>query len=218
MTGLRRSQLARTGDYSQNPRQGRDECHGDFTPTDGQSIIRAATANEGNGTIMKPDDIVKSWSANDLRRWPVQCLRDVAIPEPSKSFLVEVGLTVYSDVGFQFHPLVGDPPRLAGRPHLRSIGRMFEAALVCLDEQADGHVILVDPSLRYLNSRVDRFAACLILYLQLRAIAQRSRPTEIPKEFAARFERDLLNVDPTIFSDPENFWAVIVWEMKQGLG
>jgi hypothetical protein len=166
---------------------------------------------------MKPDDIVKSWSANDLRRWPVQCLRDVAIPEPSKSFLVEVGLPVYSDVGFQFHPLVGDPPRLAGRPHLRSIGRMFEPGLVCLDEQADGCVVIADPSLRYLNSRVDRFAACLILYLQHRAIGRRSRPAEY-EELDARFERDLLNVDPTVFNDPENFWAVIVWEMKQGLG
>ena len=167
---------------------------------------------------MKPDDILNSWSANDLRRWPVQCLRDVAIPEPSKSFLVEVGLPDYSDVGFQFHPLVGDPPRLAGRPHLRSIGHMQESALVCLDEEADGRVMIVDPSLRYLNSSVERFAACLILYLQYRAIAQRSRPAEIPKEFDARLERDLLNADPTVFNDPENVWAVIVWEMKQGLG
>ena len=166
---------------------------------------------------MKPDDIVKSWNATDLRRWPAQCLRDVAIPEPSKSFLVEVGLPAYRDVGFQFHPLVGDPPRLAGRPHLRSIGHMYESALVCLDEQADGCVMIVDPSLRYLNSRVDRFAACLILYLQHRAIAQRSRPAEY-EELHARFERDLLNVDPTVFNDRENVWAVIVWEMKQGLG
>lgn len=88
-------------------------------------MIRAATANECNGTTMKPGNIVKSWSASDLRRWPVQCLRDVAIPEPSKSFLVEVGLPAYRDIGFQFHPLVGDPTRLAGRPHLRSIGHMY---------------------------------------------------------------------------------------------
>jgi hypothetical protein len=129
---------------------------------------------------MKLDDIVKSWSANDLRCWPEQCLRDVAIPEPSKSFLVEVGLPAYRDVGFEFDPLVGDPPRLAGRPHLRSIGRMYEFALVCLDEQADGCVISVDPALRdldrYLNSSVERFAACLILFLQHRLIARRSTP------------------------------------------
>jgi SUKH-4 immunity protein len=170
---------------------------------------------------MKPDDIVKSWSPNDRRRWPAQCLRDVAIPEPSKSFLVEVGLPAYRDVGFQFDPLVGDPPKLVGRPHLRSIGLMYESALVCLDEQADGCVINVDPELRdldrYINSSVDRFAASLILYLQHRSTGQRSTPAEY-EDLVARLEGDSLNVDPTVFHDPENFWAVIVWEMKEGLG
>jgi len=169
---------------------------------------------------MKPEDIVKAWRDNDLRRWPAQCLRDVAIPEPSKSFLIDVGLPAFRHTEFQLDLFVGDPSRVAGRPHLRGIGLMNKSALVCLDEQADGCVITVDLTLqdldRYFNSSVDRFAACIILYLQWLSIAERLKPGERP-ELDAQFERDLVNVDPTVLNDPENFWAIIVWEIKEGL-
>jgi hypothetical protein len=170
---------------------------------------------------MKPEDIVKAWSGNDLRRCSAQYLRDVAIPEPCKSFLIEVGLPACNDIGFQFDPLVGGPlSRVAGRPHLRGIGLMNEFRLVCLDELADGRVIGVDPALqdldRYLNSSVDRFAAFIILYLQWLSMADRLAPGE-RAELDAQFERDLTDVDSTVFSDPENYWAIIVWEIKEGI-
>jgi len=169
---------------------------------------------------MKPEDIVKAWSGKDLRRWSAQYLRDVAIPEPSKSFLIEVGLPACTDIGFKFDPLVGDPPRVAGRPHLPGIGLMNEFDLVCLDELADGRVIAVAPALqeldRSINTSVDRFAACIVLYLQWLSIADRLTPRE-RAELDAQFDRDLTHMDPTVFSDPENFWAITVWEIKEGL-
>jgi hypothetical protein len=168
---------------------------------------------------MNRDDIVKSWGAYNLKCWPEQCLRDVAIPEPSRSFLVNVGLPAFKDVGFQFDPLVGGPPRLAGRPWFRSISLMYEGHLVCLNEEADGSVVSIDPELqdlgRYINSSVERFAECLVLYLQFRGTGQVATEAEF-RELGAQFERDLLKADATVFSNPENFCAVLVWELKQG--
>ena len=144
--------------------------------------------------------------------------------------MVNVGLPVFKDEYFQFDPLVGDPPKLAGRPQYRTIGLMSEFTPICLDEQANGSVMSMDTEMlelakhinpsaldRYINSNVERFAECLILFVQFRRTMRLVTEAEFSRT-VPQFEKDLLEVDPTVFNDPENLWAVLVWEMKEGLG
>jgi len=178
---------------------------------------------------MERDEIVSFWGQDNLRRWPEQCLRDLEIPQPSKSYLINVGLPAFKDEHIQFDPLVGSPPRLAGRPQFRTIGLMSEFAPICLDERSDGSVMFmgtemlelskhINPSADgYINSSVERFAECLILFVQFRRTVRLAKEAEFSK-LEKQFERDLLKADPSVFSDPENLWAVTVWEMKEGLG
>jgi hypothetical protein len=95
-----------------------------------------------------------------------------------------------------------------------------------LDERSDGSVMFmgtemlelskhINPSADgYINSSVERFAECLILFVQFRRTVRLAKEAEFSK-LEKQFERDLLKVDPSVFSDPENLWAVTVWEMKE---
>lgn len=179
---------------------------------------------------MERDEIARFWGQENLRRWPEPCVRELRIPESSKSYLVQVGLPAFQDDHFQFDPLVGDLPRLAGRPQFRTVGLMSEFVPICLDEQANGSVMSMDTEMleltkttnpsaldRYINSSVERFAECLILFLRLRRTVRVATEAEFAT-MLPQFEMDLLKVDPTVFGSPENLWAVIVWEMKEGLG
>jgi hypothetical protein len=193
-------------------------------------MTRMAVDYGNNGTIMERHEIVSFWGQDNLRCWPEQCLRDLEIPQSSKSYLINVGLPAFKDEHFQFDPLVGNPPKLSGRPQFRTIGVMSEFIPICLDERLNGCVMSMDTEMlelakhinpsaldRYINSNVERFAECLILFVQLRRTGRLAKDADFSK-LAKQFERDLLKVDPTVFNDPENLWAVTVWEMKEGLG
>jgi len=179
---------------------------------------------------MERAEIVSFWGHDNLRRWPEQCLRDLEIPHSSKSYLINVGLPAFKDEHFQFDPLVGNPPRLAGRPQFRTIGLMSEFTPICLDPRSDGCVMSMDTEMlelakhinpsaldRHINSNVECFAECLILFVQFRRTARLATEAVFSKLMAG-LERDLLKVDPAVFDDPENLWAITVWEMKEGLG
>ena len=119
---------------------------------------------------------------------------------------------------YEFNPHVGDLPRLAERPEYRHIGFLYELCPVCLSELAHGCVLFIDGDRmsRYLNATVEQFAESLIIYLRHRRSARLGSTTECAK-LVEQFRGDMLKVDPTVFSDPENFWAVIVEEMEYEL-
>ena len=56
----------------------------------------------------------------------------------------------------------------------------------------------------------------LIIYLQFRATTTNATEAEF-SELEAQFERDLLEVDRTVFSDPDNFWDMIVEDLEYQL-
>jgi len=183
----------------------------------GSPLSAVPSGFKKSGTLMTRDEFIEFWGNSNLRRWPQHCLRDVAIPESSKSFLVEVGLPAFEDFCIEFDPHVGDLPRLPDRPEYRQIGFLYELVPICLNELANGCVFSIDggPSSmsRYLNASVEQFAECLIVYVCLRRNSRLETTTESTK-LEEQFERDMLKVDPTVFHDPDNFWAVIVEEMK----
>jgi hypothetical protein len=117
---------------------------------------------------MTRKEIVRFWGADNLRRWTSDDLRDVAISELSKSFLIEVGLP-YREHGWtmRFDDGARRLPRLAGKPSYCRIG--FDYVLpICLDERRHGCVVLVEEEIgrteRFINSNVELFGECLVYY------------------------------------------------------
>jgi len=86
---------------------------------------------------MQPEQIIKFWGKDKLKRFPEANLRDVLIPAPSncKSFLTDVGLPIGVDWTMRFCAEGDQLPRLPNRSHYRRIG--FDAVVpICLDEPA----------------------------------------------------------------------------------
>jgi hypothetical protein len=147
-------------------------------------------------------EMMALWGRDGLRRRPEWALREVAIPAPSKRLLTEFGLPAFW--GGCFLADVGDDlPRLnAERPHLRvlrttplpaSLGTLF----LCLDERRDGAVVHLrqnhDVSEDLVNTRVERFAAFLVLHRRLlrEAVALSARIESVsPYEPAPKPVRD----------------------------
>ncbi|RKE23293.1 SUKH-4 family immunity protein [Streptomyces sp. TLI_171] len=82
-----------------------------------------------------------------------------------------------------------------------------------------GRIWAVDPdtgSGRYLNSDLASYLRCLAL-LASRHPALRGLTPEAAGAAVDAFQRELAAVDGTVFTDPENWWAVIVEQLWDGL-
>lgn len=168
---------------------------------------------------MLPEDIVKFWGRENLKRWSESSLRDVAIPQPSKRFLIEVGLPYKEDWTLQFDPEADHLPRLPNKANYRRIG-FDDFVPICLDEKRGGCVVAVETEVggseRFINSSVERFGEFLVLYQEYRKAARAVSEEEIVK-FISGVEERMRKADPKAFDDPNNYWPVIVEQMNQGL-
>ncbi|MEV8093976.1 SUKH-4 family immunity protein [Kitasatospora sp. NPDC085879] len=158
------------------------------------------------------------------------------LPDAARATLVWAGLPTRVD-GF-FEVLAGLPDVAA---HLAAAGRgtrVPEATLAvlaayvvlgtdghaligvqCAGDEGAGRVWAVDPDNgtgRYLNRDLPSYLRCL-------ALLAAHRPTRLGLDpYAAAdatdaFQRQLAALDPTVFQDPENWWAVVVEQMWDGL-
>jgi hypothetical protein len=177
----------------------------------------AISTNIGwESTNMTREEIIRFWGAANLRRWSRHDLRDVAIPESSKSFLVEVGLP-YREQGWTMNFDDGARllPRLATTPSYRRIG--FDYVLpICLDERRNGCVVLVEDEIgrreRFINSNVQLFGECLVYYQRYRLIEQEDR-----RDLIQETEHQMRRADTAAFRNVESWWPVIVEQMGDGL-
>ena len=166
---------------------------------------------------MERQDIIRFWGQENLRRWSEEDLRDVAIPRSSKSFLVEVGLPFREDWTLRFDRDSGPLPRLPNKSYYRRIG--FDGPVpICLDEHGGGRVVAAehDGTARYINSSIEVFGESLVFYQQYRKEARTASDDEV-QDIIAETEEHLRDADPTAFGDANNWWPVIVEQMKQGL-
>jgi hypothetical protein len=168
---------------------------------------------------MLPKDIVNFWGQENLKRWSENSLRDVAIPQPSKRFLIEVGLPYKEDWTLRFDSEADHLPRLPNRVNCRRIG-FDDVVPVCLDEKRGGCVVAVETAVggseRFINSSVECFGEFLVLYQEYRKAARAVSEEEIVK-FISGVEERMRKADPKAFDDPNNYWPVVVEQMNQGL-
>jgi hypothetical protein len=168
---------------------------------------------------MLPEDIVSFWGQENLKRWSESSLRDVAIPQPSKRFLIEVGLPYKEDWTLRFDAEADHLPRLPHKANCRRIG-FDDFVPICLDEKRGGCVVAVetevDGSERFINSSVERFGEFLVLYQEYRKVARAVSEEEIVKIIPGVEER-MRRADSKAFDSPNDYWPVIVEQMNQGL-
>jgi hypothetical protein len=163
-------------------------------------------------------DIVHFWGGEGLKRWSKDDLRDAAIPEASKSFLVEA-LPFREDWIMRFDDEALRLPRLPHEPSYRRIGfDRFDP--ICLDEQRNGCVVEVAEDFggpeRYINTSVELFGEFLVHYQQYRLIA---RATEDDvSDVVAATERRMRKADAAAFDGVDDYWwPLIIEQMRDGL-
>ncbi|MFD0573402.1 SUKH-4 family immunity protein [Kitasatospora gansuensis] len=82
-----------------------------------------------------------------------------------------------------------------------------------------GRLWAVDPdngSGRYLNADLSAYLRCLALLAERRPTLRGLAPQEAATVVEA-LQRELAALDGTVFEDPENWWAVIVEQLWDGL-
>jgi len=162
--------------------------------------------------------IIDFWGINNLKRWSEASLRDVGIPDSAKSFLAEVGLPFREDWTIRFELEADYLPRLPDRPTYRRIGFDYIVP-ICLDEANSGRVIAAEQEIgrteRYVNSTVEHFGEFLTYYQQYRQTGPVLPENQI-KTLIDETERQMQTADPSAFSDPNNYWATIIEQMKDG--
>jgi hypothetical protein len=167
---------------------------------------------------MTAEELVRFWGEDRLRRWPIERLRTVEIPEASRRFLSEVGLPHRDDWTLRFDPEAEDLPPLPGKPRLRRIGFDYHVP-ICLDEESGGRVVKVDPeggAVGLINSDVERLADCLTIYEDYRdRVAGLSE--EEAQSLISEVEGRMKTADPHAFDDPENWWPVVIEQMRDGM-
>jgi hypothetical protein len=156
---------------------------------------------------------IRLWGEDELTCWQRDALRDVAIPESSKEFLVTMGLPVSPGLGLSFDGRRGVPV-LGTVPTLRQLSVDYEVP-ICLDEGLSGAVVAIESewSTRFVNGSVERFAECLGFYAEYaRAVDDASAGALVDEA-----ERRARAADPAAFEDVEHWWPVIIEQMRDGL-
>jgi len=132
---------------------------------------------------------------------------------------MEVGLPIRADWTLRFDAETNHLPKISNRSQYRRIG-LDDAVPICLDEQHCGRVVAVEQegggSERHIDSNVECFGECLVYYQQYRALARVSSEDEV-QEVIVTTEGRMRMADPSAFDDPNNWWTVIIEQMRQGL-
>jgi hypothetical protein len=168
---------------------------------------------------MQRADIIDFWGRDNLKRWSGNDLRHVAIPESSKSYLVEVGLPFRADWNIRFDDAALRLPQLPNKPSYRRIG--FQHFLpICLDEKRNGCAVIVEDEIGrtegYINSSVELFGECLVYYQQYRLIARGSE--DDIRAVVALIDRRMRKADPTAFANVDDcYWPGAIQLMTEGM-
>jgi hypothetical protein len=161
----------------------------------------------------------------------IEAVRDLKIPDSSKKFLVEVGLPKEEvllckfDIDLPSFPTIEKYAAQQGRKFtskklLRRIG--WDGGMqICLSEEAySGHVITIDINKkfedRFVNSSIELFGAFLALYVDEYCRCGDSSDEVLDKR-AYELETKLHSLDPSVFSNSDNWWACITQQMKEGM-
>lgn len=174
--------------------------------------------------------MVGVFGRENLWRLSPQPAAGLQIPQRSREFLAGVGLPTTGVLLLSFD-LAGDAlPTLAeygqqrgrwvdGGQTKRRLGSDYRLE-ICLDESRGGCVVAVDlegkiPE-QFVNSSVEAFAEFLALYEGDYGGLQHASDRKC-EATAGEIEQKMRAIDPAALSDPHNWWAGVLEQMKDGL-
>ncbi|GAA2813967.1 SUKH-4 family immunity protein [Kitasatospora sp. CM 4170] len=192
------------------------------------------------------DRLVERFGAGGVRRFDPADLARADLPEATARVLRDIGVPVAVEGFFGLHhpgpDAIADGTRAGSvlpplAAHLAEAGRGTRVAererlalapqlllgtdgwaLITVDT-ACGAVRAVDPdyaTARHCNDGAASFVRCLALFDErlpgLRGLDPRAAGAAVDA-----LQRELAAIDPTVFDDPENWWAVIVEQLWDGL-
>ncbi|WP_406199879.1 SUKH-4 family immunity protein [Kitasatospora sp. NBC_01560] len=190
--------------------------------------------------------LVERFGAGGVQRFDPADAARADLPEPTARVLLTVGVPVAVEGFFAVHhprpdaiadgsrpgavlpPLAGylaeagRGTRVAERERLALAPQLLLGtdgwALITVDT-ACGAVRAVDPdyaTARHCNDGPAAFVRCLALFAERLPGLRGADPTAAGAAVDA-LQRGLAAIDPTVFDDPENWWAVIVEQLWDGL-
>ncbi|MDA8370882.1 MAG: SUKH-4 family immunity protein [Nocardiopsaceae bacterium] len=179
----------------------------------------------------------------EVQRYDPAAMAHTLLPEPTRATLATAGLPVTVPYFFAAdtpgHPPIGglftDAATHVSQRNTRAAGPAMETlaghvrigsdggAVVTVQctgaEDGIGRVWAADIGTgtgRYINASVTELGRCLALLTEtLPRVA--GKDPYAAGELIARFQDRLAGIDPSVFGDPENWWAVIVEQMWDGL-
>ena len=160
--------------------------------------------------------MIEVFGRNSLKCWKASSLADVNIPLPSKEFLTSNGLPSGVDWTIGFDTEVVGTLGHAAAKGLRILGH-DDGTEICLDEHRDGRVVALEPrgNIRFINSSVETFGEFLTIYQSYR-MAVRGMSEDKAVLLVDSIETSMRSVDGEAFGDRENWWPVIVEQMRDG--
>lgn len=166
---------------------------------------------------MLDEEIIRFWGEDSLVRWPPDLLDKTDLPEEAKGFLARVGLPRGADWTARFDLTVDEMRRSVANPRYVVVG--YDTSFpFCLDPHRGGCVVCIGAGDKEqsVNSDVRTFGECLLLFQRYRlAVRTMDREDEI-RRVILETEVAMRASDPTAFSDPENCWARVVEQMREG--
>lgn len=177
------------------------------------------------------EQMLSTFGKETLVRARVEAVKDLKIPDRSKKFLVEIGLPKERVLLCEFDldapkiPTIEEYAREHGTiftcvNRLRRIG--WDGGMqICLNEEANaGDVITIDIKgkfeRRFVNSSVELFGGFLALYVDEYCKYSNASDAELDHR-AYETDIKLRSLDPPAFTSPDNWWACVTQQMKEGM-
>jgi len=175
--------------------------------------------------MQSPTDFVARWtkSADNLKRFPNQCLERLSLSAEDKSFLEQAGLPADAAPFLSFDaPASGNLPTVTEQWDLpnefqryRVIGSDGAGSPVAIDEGRRGEVVCLDQENRFarvlMNTSIARLAESLLAYRKLVEDTQAESGLDafldgkISKPVRDELRRGLMAIDPAAMQ-PGCFW------------
>lgn len=161
---------------------------------------------------MDDHEIIEFWGYHNLLRWNEDALKGSSIQQPAKTFLMTVGLPRSETWSIKFDNSGIRVFRFDN--HFYQIGLDYEIP-ICIEEDVGCIVAIEHEKPRLINSSIRLFCESLSYYHEYRETLKKHCENNC-EDVIEMTEKKIQNSDPMVFNDNNNWWPVIIEQMRNG--